>query len=283
MSHNRSHLASLFPLLATAFIFAGTPASSKAETDFGQVSMHVANMLQNHHYSRFDFDDALSERLLDNYFTSLDYTKRFFTQEDVDRFTAKYATTLDDEILMRGGLVTQGYYKNEEATAETFDADGWLHTGDLGRIDEHGYLTIIGRKKEIIINAAGKNIAPAKLENLVKQSPLIDQACVVGDGRRYITLVLSIDPEAAAGWAAKQGIEYTDLNAFADHEAVQTEIERIVEEANSHVARVEQAKKWFVAGDEWSPESGELTPSLKLKRRVVLERYEPQIEAMYTD
>lgn len=192
-------------------------------------------------------------------------------------------TAEDDEILMRGGLVTQGYYKNPEATAETFDEDGWLHTGDLGRIDADGYLSIIGRKKEIIINAAGKNIAPAKLENLVKHHGLIAGACVVGEGRRYITMVVSLDPDVAPVWAEKKGIDFDGLDQLSRETALLDEIERIVAGANEQVARVEQAKKWFVTGDEWSPESGELTPSLKLKRQVVLDQYAGAIETMYAE
>lgn len=192
-------------------------------------------------------------------------------------------TAEDDEILVRGGLVSQGYYKNSDATAETFDEDGWLHTGDLGRIDEEGFLTIIGRKKEIIINAAGKNIAPAKLENLIKQNPLIAQACVIGDGRRFITLVLALDSEVAPTWAEANGVTYESLERLASEPAVIDVIQKMVDEANEQVARVEQAKKFFLAGDDWTPESGELTPSLKLKRRVVHERYADDIEAMYAE
>ena len=192
-------------------------------------------------------------------------------------------TADDDEILMRGGLVTEGYYKSPEATAETFAEDGWLHTGDLGRIDDDGYLTIIGRKKEIIINAAGKNIAPAKLENLVKQHALVSGACVVGDGRRYITMIIGLDPEGVEAWADKHGVPFESLSQAASEPDLVVEIDHVVERANEDVARVEQAKKWHVTGDEWTPESGEFTPSLKLKRQVVLERYADEIEAMYAD
>lgn len=192
-------------------------------------------------------------------------------------------TADDDEILMRGGLVTQGYFKNPQATAETFDEDGWLHTGDLGRIDADGYLSIIGRKKEIIITASGKNIAPAKLENLVKHDVLIAGACVVGEGRRYITLVVALDPDVAPVWADKQGLGFDSLEQLSREPALVDEIERIVTAANMQVSRVEQAKKWFVTGDDWSPESGELTPSLKLKRQVVLAQYADEIEALYED
>ncbi len=192
-------------------------------------------------------------------------------------------TAEDDEIMLRGGLVTAGYYKSPETTAETFTEDGWLLTGDLGRLDEEGFLTIIGRKKEIIITAAGKNIAPAKLENLVKQHPLVAQACVIGDGRRYLTMIVALDAEMAPQWAEQHGISFADLASFTQDEAVKSEIERAVQEANEQVARVEQVKKWAIVADDWTPETGELTPSLKLKRRVVLEKYADLIEQMYAE
>lgn len=187
----------------------------------------------------------------------------------------------DDEILMRGGLVTEGYYRDSEATAAAFREDGWLHTGDLGRLDEDGFLSIIGRKKEIIITAAGKNVAPARLENLLAQNPLIAHSCVVGDGRRYLTLLVALDEEQAPAWAAGNGVEFQDLERFSRSPELQAEIGRAVEEANQQVSRVEQAKRWYVAPGAWSAETDELTPSLKLKRRVVLERYAEQIEEMY--
>lgn len=187
----------------------------------------------------------------------------------------------DDEILMRGGLVTEGYYRDSEATAAAFGEDGWLYTGDLGRVDEDGFLSIIGRKKEIIITAAGKNVAPARLENLLAQNPLIAHSCVVGDGRRYLTLLVALDEEQAPAWAAGNGVEFGDLERFSRSPELLAEIGRAVEEANQQVSRVEQAKRWFVAPGAWSAETDELTPSLKLKRRVVLERYAEQIEEMY--
>ena len=192
-------------------------------------------------------------------------------------------TAEDDEIFMRGGLVTQGYYKDPEATAETFDQDGWLHTGDLGRIDDEGFLTIIGRKKEIIINAAGKNIAPAKLENLINQHGLIAQACVIGEARKYITVVVALDIDVAPAWAESNGVTFDSLEQLSVEPELVAEVERIVEGANEQVARVEQAKKFYISGHDWSPESGELTPSLKLKRRVVHENYSADIEAMYAE
>ena len=189
----------------------------------------------------------------------------------------------DDEILLRGGLITKGYYRDPDTTAATYGEDGWLRTGDLGRLDDHGYLTIIGRKKEIIITAGGKNVAPARLENLINEHALISQACMVGDGRRYLTLLVALDPDMAEGWAASEGLEYRSFDEFTRLSQVLEEVDRVVESANARVAQVEQARKWTVVSEEWSAETGELTPSLKMKRRVVLERYTRQIEEFYED
>ena len=187
----------------------------------------------------------------------------------------------DGELLIRGGVVTKGYWKLDQASRETFDPEGWLHTGDLARIDDDGFVYIVGRKKEIIITAAGKNIAPAKLETLLGNHPLISQACMIGDGRKFISMLIALDAEEAPAWAAEHGIEFGDLADLADHPAVKEEIARAVEEANQQVSQVERVKKWVIVGDEWSPETGEVTPSLKLKRRVVMEKYADLIEAMY--
>jgi|FLYL01.1.fsa_nt_gi long-chain acyl-CoA synthetase len=189
----------------------------------------------------------------------------------------------DGEILLRGGLVVPGYYKLPEETAETFDADGWLHTGDIGALDEDGYLKIVGRKKEIIITAAGKNVAPTVVETLIKDHPLISQVCVIGDGRKYLTAVISLDPEEAPLWAAAHGVPFEDLESFSTRPEVVAAVQEAVDRANQAVSRVEQVKKFYIAPDAWTPESGEVTPSLKLKRRVVLERYADQIEAMYAE
>ncbi|HSM44441.1 MAG TPA: AMP-dependent synthetase/ligase, partial [Acidimicrobiia bacterium] len=187
----------------------------------------------------------------------------------------------DGELMMRGGIVTQGYYKMDDATKETFDVEGWLHSGDLARIDEDGYVWIVGRKKEIIITAAGKNIAPAKLETLLGNHPLISKACMIGDQRKFLSMVIALDHEEAPDWAEAHGLEYHDLASFSELAEVQDEVARAVAEANESVARVEQVKRWLVVPDEWTPDSGEVTPSLKLKRRVVLDRYADDIESMY--
>ena len=187
----------------------------------------------------------------------------------------------DGELKMRGGIVTKGYYQLDQATRETFDDEGWLHSGDLARIDDDGFVWIVGRKKEIIITAAGKNIAPAKLETLLGNHPLVSKACMIGDQRKFLSMLIALDGEEAPAWAGARGLEYRDLASFSELPEVQDEIARAVDEANQTVARVEQVKKWVIVPDEWTPDSGEVTPSLKLKRRVVLDRYAEQIDSMY--
>ena len=187
----------------------------------------------------------------------------------------------DGELKMRGGIVTKGYYQLDQATRETFDDEGWLHSGDLARIDDDGFVWIVGRKKEIIITAAGKNIAPAKLETLLGNHPLVSKACMIGDQRKFLSMLIALDGEEAPAWAEARSLEYRDLASFSELPEVQDEIARAVDEANQTVARVEQVKKWVIVPDEWTPDSGEVTPSLKLKRRVVLDRYAEQIDSMY--
>jgi long-chain acyl-CoA synthetase len=191
------------------------------------------------------------------------------------------AVAEDDELLMRGGVITDGYYKLPEDTLESFDNQGWLHSGDLARIDDDGYVWIIGRKKEIIITAGGKNIAPAKLETLLGNHPLVSKACMVGDGRKFLAMIIALDQEEAPGWATANGVEYHDLASFSALPEVREEIGRAVDAANQGVSPVEQIKKWIIVPDDWTPDSGEVTPSLKLKRKVVLEKYAEDIESLY--
>jgi long-chain acyl-CoA synthetase len=190
-------------------------------------------------------------------------------------------TLEDGELLMRGGVIAAGYYKLPEESAEAFEPDGWLHSGDLARIDEDGFVWIVGRKKDIIITAAGKNIAPAIMETGLGNHPLIAKAAMVGDRRKFLSVVIALDAEEAVEWAKANDVEYVDLAGFSANEKVQEEIARAIEEANTRVARVEQIKKWIIVPDDWTPESGELTPSLKLKRNVVLTKYADEIESMY--
>ena len=188
----------------------------------------------------------------------------------------------DGEILVRGGNVMRGYYKDPQKTAETVDSDGWLHTGDVGTIDSEGYLRIVDRKKELIITAGGKNISPGNLEALLKQHPLIGQACVIGDRRPYVSALVVLDAEFAPVWARKAGVAFTSTAELARHPAVFAEIQKAVDECNRHVSNVESVRRFTILPVEWTPESEELTPTLKLKRRVVSEKYEHEIDDMYT-
>ena len=187
----------------------------------------------------------------------------------------------DGEILTRGAHVFGGYYNDPDKTAEALDADGWLHTGDVGVLDEDGYLTIIDRKKELIITAGGKNVSPTNIESSLKRHALISQACVIGDNRPYLSALLVVDAEAAPGWAGANGVTWTTMSAFLQEPAVTAEISRFVKDNNQEFSSVEQVKKWTLLGDEWLPDGDELTPTSKLKRRSILTKYLSQIESMY--
>jgi long-chain acyl-CoA synthetase len=186
----------------------------------------------------------------------------------------------DGEVLVRGPLVMGGYYKDPELTMATIDADGWLHTGDIGQFDE-GYLKIVDRKKELIITSGGKNVSPAQVEYELQRHPLIGQACAIGDRRNYVSALLVLDPDAAPGWARARDIAFGSLAELAVHPDVLAEVERGVAEANSHLARPEQVRRWVLLPTEWTAQSGELTPSLKRKRRVIIDRYAKEIEELY--
>jgi long-chain acyl-CoA synthetase len=185
----------------------------------------------------------------------------------------------DGEVLIKGPNIFQGYYKNEEATSETI-VDGWLHTGDIGEIDSDGYLSITGRKKDIIITAGGKNITPANLEAEIKQHPLVSQCVVVGDRRPYLVALVTLDPEAAAAYAAENDLP-DDPAALAANADVHASIMAHVEQVNARFARVEQVKKIEILPEDLSQENGELTPTMKVKRNVVADKYAEQIEALY--
>jgi len=188
----------------------------------------------------------------------------------------------DGELLARGPHVMRGYYKDPGLTAHTIDADGWLHTGDIGEIDDDGSLRIIDRKKEIIIiTAGGKNVSPALVEYELQRHPLIGQACAIGDRRSYLTALLVLDSDTALVWARTRGIEFATLAGLASHPEVLEEVERGVQAANSHLARPEQVRRWVLLPGEWTAQSGELTPSLKRRRRVIIDRYAKEIEHLY--
>jgi long-chain acyl-CoA synthetase len=187
----------------------------------------------------------------------------------------------DGEVCCRGGNVFAGYLKDPDRTAEMLDDDGWLHSGDIGQFDEAGYLKIVDRKKELIITAGGKNISPANLEAAIKSYPLIGQACAVGDARPYMSALIVLDPDVAPAWARSQGIGFSSLADLAEHPDVRTEVERCVAEANTRFSQVEQIKRIAILPAEWPPDSEELTPTMKLKRRGVLAKYAEEIEALY--
>ncbi len=188
----------------------------------------------------------------------------------------------DGEVLVRGGTVMTGYRNQPEKTAEALDADGWLHSGDIGRIDAEGFLSIIDRKKELIINAAGKNMSPANIEQQLKQgSSLIGQAVAIGDRRPYNVALIVLDPDACGAFAAAHGLTDASCSAMAAEAAVLREVADGVERANSHLSRVEQIKRHIVLGVDWQPAGDELTPTMKLKRRVIATKYADEIEALY--
>ncbi|MCB5180761.1 AMP-dependent synthetase/ligase [Streptomyces antimicrobicus] len=189
----------------------------------------------------------------------------------------------DGEILTRGATVFDGYLRSDGSVEGASDAEGWFATGDVGRLDADGFLWITDRKKELIITSNGKNVSPALVENTVKEHPLIGQALVHGDGHPYLVALLVLDPELAPAWAASRGIEAPSLAALADHPAVREEIARAVETANSRLNRTEQIKRYRLLAREWSPESGELTPTMKLRRRIVRTMYAAELDGLYEE
>ena len=185
----------------------------------------------------------------------------------------------DGELLFKGGQVFDRYWNNPEATAEAI-VDGWFHTGDLGEVDDEGFVRITGRKKEIIVTAGGKNVAPAVLEDRLRAHVLIDQCIVVGDGEPFIGALVTIDPESLPTWAKTHGKEggVEDLHDDADLKA---EIQRAVDDANLAVSQAEAIKKFTILPDAWTEEGGQLTPSLKLKRNVVMREFKDEVDALY--
>jgi long-subunit acyl-CoA synthetase (AMP-forming) len=188
----------------------------------------------------------------------------------------------DGEVLVRSASVMRGYHGEPEKTDEAIDADGWLHTGDLGAFDDAGYLRIVDRKKELIINAAGKNMSPANIEAAIKgASPLIGQVVAIGDGRPYNVALIVLDPEVCAAYGAANGIDDASTAALATDEGLRSEIARAIGRANQSLARVEQIKRFAVLGDVWEPGGGQLTPTMKLQRRPIAEHYAAEINALY--
>src|SRR3954449_12460874 len=189
----------------------------------------------------------------------------------------------DGEVLMKSGVVMKGYRNDEEKTRETIDSDGWLHTGDIGELDDDGFLKIVDRKKELIINAAGKNMSPANIEAKVKTSSgLIGQAICIGDRRPYNVALVTLDPDVAPGFAKEHGISDTSMESLASEQAVIDEVQAGVDRANEQLARVEQIKKFKILPVDWEPGGDELTPTMKLKRKPIHEKYADEIEELYS-
>ena len=189
----------------------------------------------------------------------------------------------DGELLIRGGNVMVGYYRDPEKTAEAIDKDGWVHSGDIAQLGPDGHYRIVDRKKELIITSSGKNISPANLEAVAKSSPIIGQAVAIGDGHSFITVLVVLDPQVAPMWAKAHGIESSSMAQLSEHPSTVAEVRRALTVANTHLSRIEQFKRFTILPAEWSPESEELTPTMKLKRRVIHSKYKEQVEAMYAD
>jgi long-chain acyl-CoA synthetase len=186
----------------------------------------------------------------------------------------------DGELLFRGGQVFAGYWGDEQATAEVLERDGWFHTGDLGEIDDEGFVRITGRKREILVTAGGKNVAPAVLEDRLRAHPLVDQCMVVGDGRPFIAALITLDPESVRAWAEHRG-KPTALAGLLDDPDLRAELDEAVEEANKAVSQAEAIRRYAVLPVAWTEEGGELTPSLKLKRDFVMRAHRGDVADLY--
>jgi long-chain acyl-CoA synthetase len=187
----------------------------------------------------------------------------------------------DGEVLMRGPITTAGYHRRPEATAALLDDDGWVHSGDIGAVDDDGFLSIVDRKKELIITSAGKNVAPSNIESLLKESPIVGHALAFGDNRPYVVAVLTLDGEVAPVVARARGIAFTDLADLAARPEIVAMAQSAVDAANARLSRPEQVKSFELLPTEWTAESEELTPTLKLKRRVVHAKYADVIDRLY--
>ncbi|MHB8691260.1 MAG: AMP-dependent synthetase/ligase [Solirubrobacteraceae bacterium] len=188
----------------------------------------------------------------------------------------------DGEVLARGPMVMRGYRGEPERTREAIDDEKWLHTGDIGTLDADGYLTIVDRKKELIINAGGKNMSPLAIESVLKTAgPLIGQACVIGDRRPYNVALLLLDPDAAASWATENGREGAGYAELSSDPELQAAVAGEVQVANAKLSRPEQIKRWALLEQDWTASGDELTPTMKLRRRAIEAKYAPSIEALY--
>ncbi len=187
----------------------------------------------------------------------------------------------DGELLFRGGQVFAGYWENEAATAEALERDGWFHTGDVGEVDDEGFVRITGRKKEILVTAGGKNVAPAVLEDRLRAHHLVSQCMVVGDGQPFIGALVTIDPDAFPSWAEAHGKSGNIADHVGDPE-LKAEIQVAVDEANKSVSKAESIRKFTILAEDWTEEAGQLTASLKLKRNIVMREFRDDVDALYS-
>jgi long-chain acyl-CoA synthetase len=187
----------------------------------------------------------------------------------------------DGEILAQGGQVFRGYWNNDEATREVLDDDGWFHTGDIGELDSDAFLKITGRKKEIIVTAGGKNVAPAVLEDRLRAHPLISQAMVVGDNRPFVAALITLDEEQLPGWAERHGKPGSKASELADDPDLVAEVQAAIDDANRAVSQAESVRRWEILAEDFTIDGGELTPTLKVRRNVIHERYSDEIEGLY--
>ena len=188
----------------------------------------------------------------------------------------------DGEIMIKGENVFRGYWHNEAATREVLESDGWFHSGDIGELDSDGYLKITGRKKELIVTAGGKNVAPAVLEDRLRANPIVSQCMVVGDQRPFIGCLVTLDAESLPGWLKAQGKDESMSIASASEDPdVQAEIQKAVDEANKAVSKAEAIRKFTILPVDWTEEGGQMTPSLKLKRSVVMKEFASEVDALY--
>ena len=235
-----------------------------------------------------EFFDAIGIRVLEGYGLTECTTAASTNRPERYRFGTvgpplpgfEIAVAEDGEILMRSETVFKGYFKDPEATAEVLDADGWLRTGDIGALDEDGFLTITDRKKDIIVTAGGKNVAPQNLENDLKTSRFVSQALVVGDRRPYVAALITLDPDETRRWAAGRGIE-GDIATLAGDDRVRELVQSIVDDVNRDRSRYEQLKRFAILPRDFTMEHGEVTPTLKLRRRAVIDHFRSDIDELY--
>jgi len=237
-----------------------------------------------------EFFDSIGIRIVEGYGLTECTTACTTNRPDVYRFGTvgrplpgfEIAIADDGEILVRSETVFQGYFKDDQATAVVLSPDGWLRTGDIGALDPNGFLRITDRKKDILVTAGGKNVAPQNIENDLKTSKYVSQALVVGDKRPFVAALLTLDPDEIGRWATSEGID-GDPTSLAAHPRVRDLLQAVVDQANAERSRFEQIKRFAILPRDFTMAEGEITPTLKLRRRVVIDHFQPEIEALYAD